>query len=397
MVVAASFVWGYQTHRALWFPYTITSWFFSDVVAQPYSWVRPTRPAANLRALAYVGSSFDANADRVGVQTHDANRAWQGLNFYYSEFTPPFLLMDMEGREVWRWDYEPGALLAHAELLPNGDLIVVRFDDEVVRLDRDAQLLWRASVRAHHDVAIVGDELYVLSRQEGLDPSVHPTQLTLEDSVTVLDVRDGRILREFSLLDSVQRSPYRFLLPSVSDRTYLPEDGPLDITHTNHVEVFDGELAHLDSIYAAGNMLVSMRHLNAVLILEAETHDVIWVWGPSNTYAQHHPRLLPSGRLLLFDNGISRSRVLEMDPLSGRVEWTYTDDALFSALRGGVQRLPNGNTLITESDTGYVFEVTRAGDVVWEFANPDVNGAGDRSVIWRMSRHAVADLPFLAR
>ena len=33
------------------------------------------------------------------------------------------------------------------------------------------------------------------------------------------------------------------------------------------------------------------------------------------------------------------------------------------------QRLPNGNTLITEADTGRVFEVTRKGEVVWEFGN----------------------------
>jgi hypothetical protein len=34
----------------------------------------------------------------------------------------------------------------------------------------------------------------------------------------------------------------------------------------------------------------------------------------------------------------------------------------------GMQRLPNGNTLICEADPGRVFEVTPAGKVVWEYA-----------------------------
>jgi hypothetical protein len=32
--------------------------------------------------------------------------------------------------------------------------------------------------------------------------------------------------------------------------------------------------------------------------------------------------------------------------------------------------LPNGNTLITESDRGRAFEITRSGRVVWEYYNP---------------------------
>jgi len=34
-----------------------------------------------------------------------------------------------------------------------------------------------------------------------------------------------------------------------------------------------------------------------------------------------------------------------------------------------------GNTLITESDKGHVFEVTREGKIVWEFYSPEVNRA----------------------
>jgi hypothetical protein len=34
------------------------------------------------------------------------------------------------------------------------------------------------------------------------------------------------------------------------------------------------------------------------------------------------------------------------------------------------QRLPNGNTLITEGADGRLFEVTTGGDIVWEYVSP---------------------------
>jgi len=364
----------------------------------PYTWLQPkSRAFDDLRALSYVSSTFDANADRMGVQLHDAERAFQGLNFYYSAFQTPVLLVDMDGTEVWRWEVDPAPNISHAELLPDGDVLVVRFDSEVLRVDAAGEVRWRAAVGAHHGVWVDGDELFVPTRRSVLIPAIHATQPTLEDRLTVLRLEDGEVLREVSFVDIVRRSPYAFLMAAVAANEYVADDGPLDVLHVNHVEVFDGSLAVVDPLFARGNLLVSMRHLNAIMILDGESHDVLWIWGPSNLYLQHHPQLLPDGRILLFDNGIVRSRVLEVNPLTRQVDWEYEDDELYSALRGSVQRLPNGNTLITESDTGYVFEVTRAGETVWEFANPEVGAGGERSVIWRMTRHRAADLSFLDR
>ena len=43
---------------------------------------------------------------------------------------------------------------------------------------------------------------------------------------------------------------------------------------------------------------------------------------------------------------------------------------MVSNILGSVQRLPNANTLIVESDNGRVFEVDTEGTVVWEFFSP---------------------------
>ena len=52
-------------------------------------------------------------------------------------------------------------------------------------------------------------------------------------------------------------------------------------------------------------------------------------------------------------------------------DWSYSDPGTFySSFISGTQRLPNGNTLICSGVQGRVFEVTRGGEVVWDFRNP---------------------------
>ena len=101
----------------------------------------------------------------------------------------------------------------------------------------------------------------------------------------------------------------------------------------------------------------------------------MWYWGPGILDAPHHPTVLDEGRVLVFDNGMHRgySRLLEVDPRSNEIVWEYRADppeSFFTAVRGSSQRLPNGNTLVTEADHGRVFEITREGEIVWEFFNP---------------------------
>jgi hypothetical protein len=72
------------------------------------------------------------------------------------------------------------------------------------------------------------------------------------------------------------------------------------------------------------------------------------------------------------------SRVIEFDPRTQRVIWYYQgteDHPLTSHDCGSVQPLPNGNMLISESNTGRALEVTRDDQVVWEFYNPHRAGA----------------------
>jgi hypothetical protein len=68
------------------------------------------------------------------------------------------------------------------------------------------------------------------------------------------------------------------------------------------------------------------------------------------------------------------SRVVEVDTATSQIVWEYSEGPggdFYTRIRGGVQQLPNGNVLVTESDRGRVFEVTREKQIVWEYYNPD--------------------------
>jgi hypothetical protein len=95
---------------------------------------------------------------------------------------------------------------------------------------------------------------------------------------------------------------------------------------------------------------------------------------------QYQPTILENGNMLLFDNNHApcQSEVVEFEPFSQHVFWSYTgttDKPFHTALCSSSERLPNGNTLISESLNGRAFEVTPDKTIVWEFYNP--HRAGD--------------------
>jgi hypothetical protein len=82
-----------------------------------------------------------------------------------------------------------------------------------------------------------------------------------------------------------------------------------------------------------------------------------------------------------------------------KIEWLYDpgDYRFFTSGRGSNQRLPNGNTLITESNKGIAFELSPTGRIVWQFNNPKKNEKKQRVAIWRVTRFDEDDLLFLEK
>jgi outer membrane protein assembly factor BamB len=91
------------------------------------------------------------------------------------------------------------------------------------------------------------------------------------------------------------------------------------------------------------------------------------------------------------------SRVLEINPVTLQLVWSYTNPRFFSTNISGAQRLPNGNTLITAGAGGRMFEVTTDGTIVWEYMYPPSSGPQGSNTVYRSYRLPYSWIPQLQR
>jgi hypothetical protein len=343
-----------------------------------------------LRSIGYLTGSRPAHGSG-GVTIHDPGSTFPGLNFYTSGHMPGAILMDMDGDVLHEWRRDFGDIWPEyprdqydenmeywrtAELLPNGDVLAIFEGLGIVRLDRDSNVVWKHMSGEHHDFELMPDgSIYVLTRDIRMNSRISQDEPILEDYLSIIDP-SGQEVRRVSLVEALGNSRY------ITHMHGMPGRG--DVFHTNGLDVLDGRAAGRIPAFRKGNVLLSMRKLNLVCVLDMESELIdlaltgMWV-------AQHDPRELENGNVLVFDNNVyyGGSQVVEFDPVTQRSEWVYRAEQpadFYSQQCGASRRLSNGNTLITESDNGRAFEVTRDGAVVWEFVNPERAGEGGQYV-----------------
>lgn len=347
-----------------------------------------------------------ARSTAAGVTENRVGAVQDGFTLYTSG--PEALLIDASGNTVHRWHrpysstWPEGSGVRNpqpdshvhfrkAVLFPNGDLLALYeaagdtpYGYGMVKLDRDSNVIWRYAGRTHHDIDIGADgRIYTLTHEivdrplQGYGLLASPR---LEDYLVVLSP-EGEELHKVPLVGALAASRWQHLLHTV------PSYSLGDPLHTNNVDILDRPEMAAFRHAGPGRVLLSFRELGSIAVLDLEGEEIVWLArGP--WLGQHDPDVLADGRILLFDNygnydtPEGRSRVLEFDPETHQITWEYvgTADRPFdSAIRSSQQRLPNGNTLITESNAGRIFEVTREGRIVWEFNNPRRGGtANDR-------------------
>ena len=209
-----------------------------------------------------------------------------------------------------------------------------------------------------------------------------------------------------------------------------------------------GDWMHINSMSALGpnhfydagderfhpdNIIWDARETNIIAITDKQSGKIVWSVGPDyNTspelkelgwiIGQHHAHMIPrglpgEGNILVFDNGgwagygapnpgaptgaknalRDYSRVLEFDPVTLKIVWQYTPteagflqpvDAsrFYSPFISSAQRLPNGNTLITEGSGGRIIEVTKEYEIVWEYISPYWGKQMNINMIYRAYR-----------
>lgn len=413
VLMLASFVYGVMSVRRDNFAYDIYKYFYQQK-RQVFSDTDRTRDGiwhkarnhfgheklsdeqreamAKISGLPYL-KGYNSAPDVENVTIYDKQSAYDGLNFVVSADAPKAFVMDMKGNILheWRKDFEqvwpetgahefaPDVYKTYwrrAYLLDNGELLAMFMNFGLIKLDKDSNLLWAYKGGSHHDLFIgEEDNIYVLTREiknhDGLQiESMAFDKPVMEDFITVL-TPSGKEVKKISLIDCFLNSDYAPLLEHIKV--------PVDIFHANTIKLIDGSVAHSYPMFKKGHILVSMRNIHTIAVIDPEQEKVTWVATGMWKY-QHEPRLLSNGHILVFDNRggkDGKSRAVEFDPLTREIVWSYQGDpaeAFYSREAGTIQRLPNGNTLITESENGRGFEVTKEGEIVWEFYNPNRTG-----------------------
>jgi len=347
------------------------------------------REIERLSTIGYLGGYREAPSVS-GVTIYEPERAWNGYNLYTSGDFPGAILMDMEGNELHRWECSflhafPGRAdilepdrsnrWRNVHLYDNGDVLGIYEGLGIVKLDKDSNVLWSHQGGEHHDLKVAENgNIYVLSREAHIVQWISKKNPVLEDFITILDP-NGNMIRRISLLSALKRSRFTNAIRT----TEMERKG--DIFHTNALEILDGSMEDRIPAFKKGNILTSFRRLDSIAVVNPESEEVVWMqfgmW-----LAQHDPTTLDSGNIMVFDNRGhgGQSKVIEYDPTSMEPVWIYSgtnEHPFFTNAGGANQRLPNGNTLITESDNGRAFEVTREGEIVWEYRNPARAGEND--------------------
>jgi hypothetical protein len=404
----------------------------------PYALIEDAHTAltALMDESRHVTSRYDMNIwmelrpelqGKTGVTKSCPGATYDGLTLYTSGDTQAAYLIDMAGRVVHQWA-RPLSTIWHPEratnelvpddkvywragrVYPNGDLLMVcvgygitPWGLALVRLDKDSNLVWSYQRNTHHDLDVGSDgRIYALVHDIRSTPPPGLETLTsplIEDRIVILD-DGGHELQSISILEAIRDSPF---VDVILDELMYKKDG--DVLHANSIAVIEPEVAAKLSFAKAGQILVCLREVNLVAVVDPGTARVVWMLrGP--WHRPHDAEFLPDGNLMIFDNrgnvgphGLSR--IIEVDPETSGIVWTYAgaaDAPFFSKIRARQQRLPNGNTLITESDGGRLIEVTRAGAIVWEFANPVRGARGDTPyipIVMGGHRYSRDELPFL--
>ena len=355
----------------------------------------------------------------VGLIAHDPALSYGGYTLIAPQTAGGHVyLIGIDGEVVhqWKMPLRPGR---HATILANGNLAYngshpgspdrypawsMWHGGDFSEVTPEGEVVWHFQDPAHHhDARWLADGHLLYAACEPLPAgfaarvpggTAHGEDETMYGDVIREVNRAGALVWEWKAWEHLD--PADFPIHPGFGRYHWPLVNGLDVSHE-------------------GLVLMSLRTTAGIIGVERTSGAVKLHIPPSVVSHQHAPMALDNGHILAFDNGnfrdgshVAFSRVVEIDPATNAVVWQYADEmvnAFYTAFMGNAQRLPNGNTHITESATGRLFEVTAAGEVVWEYVIPWFDeypdaaarktGPGRLNSVFQTWRYSLAQLPWL--
>ncbi len=359
---------------------------------------------------------------------------WKGLRGFPNKILPGGFVLGSTAQRNPEFGFQDEVDVVQVDWDGN---IVWKFNRYKYVADPGENPQWMA--RAHHDFQREGNPVgyyapglvpetekgntLILVHKNVTKPEIshHPL---LDDAIIEVDW-EGNILWEWTCSDHFNELGFDEAAKNVLFRDpntrFFGEHHAGDWMHINSVS-FVGPNRFYDEgdeRFHPKNIIWDARESNIIAIIDKKTGKIVWKLGPDYSgketagmgwiIGQHHAHIIPrglpgDGNLLVFDNGgwggyglpnpsslfgqknVLRdySRVLEINPVTLKIQWEYTPtkagfqeptDAyrFYSPYISSAQRLPNGNTLITEGADGRIMEVTRDHELVWEYISPYKN------------------------
>jgi hypothetical protein len=351
---------------------------------------------------------------RDGVTVNDASRNQDDLILLAGFFkdTNELRLVRRNGTVLARWpvkyhdlfpnpgEFRYGVVPAtdwnidtHGSLaLPDGSVIFSFEYGGLTKLDRCGQVIWTVRRPTHHSVELAEDGGFLVpSRKKVLDgESPYPPFPVPLDEDTILKISDdGRVVNEFPVVKTIYENRLEALLTTSEGDFLAPLVWDEEIIHLNKVT----ELKHADAgrfpAFEAGDLLLSMRDLNLLMVVDKTVKKVKW-WQIGPWVRQHDPEFTSDGHLLMFNNNAYEnlfpagrryyspassprvSTIMEADPQTRATHIRYggkPEQELLSIVKGKVDAVDGGGLLITEFEGGRVIETDAAGKIVWEYIN----------------------------
>jgi hypothetical protein len=383
---------------------------------EPFPYIRDSMVKTKLVFDEYFNSHpfilYNKQYNKEGVTNYNKNLALNGWTIIQGTVsdTPEIKIIDMEGKELHKWtidyfkywkddkhlkDYQSPKSIFNTHsmglhLYKDGSILVNISYKGLIKLDYCSNLIWKINKPTHHSITVDGDSIWVPSGRPVEDTPdqffiniEYKKQLkskeidnqkfssSLYDNTTLQISSDGKIISEFSIIESLYDSNLEFPL-------YI---GHLlhshDPIHINDIEIVTKELSKKIKNVNPGDLLVSVRNMSMLIILDRVNGKMKWYHiGP--WVLQHDPDITREGNITVFNNSrkgsyINRpkgSSIIDFNPKDNShfVKFPKNNRTTFyTKWMGSHQLLPNNNILISESYRGRVLEVTPSGELAWEY------------------------------
>lgn len=356
----------------------------NDLGLAPERMLREFKPAAPER---FAETPLDGTRERRGVpRVHvapEAPRVYRAIvgAFDFEEAFWGAILLDPDGTIVHRWAFN-GEIEGYSEdkdvqknlygtaFMPDGSAIFTMQEKVagIVKVDRCSTRQWISPGVYHHTIEPTQDRkaFWTFGGKQG---QVHPV-------LTLIDADSGKILKTIDMADVERANPGLFIFDL---RAVVFNDND-DATHPNDIDPLPPELAEAFPMFEAGDLALSYRTTNQILVVDPDTLKVKW-YSIGQVDSQHDPDWRANGTISVFSNNTRLSRrskppyysdIVALDPATGesRVTLKGADYDFFSAINGHHALTPEGTVVVTSSTQGRVFEVDpETGAVVFEFIN----------------------------